>query len=116
MKSVYLTGVVLALGLAACDVAYPVAVVGEGGVFKGSATDTFLRGGQFHATDGQISCTGSYNKVQDIRNVSFPVQCSNGLTGIGVAQFETHTRGSGVVTMADGSRWQFIFGNAALAL
>ncbi|MEC3860731.1 hypothetical protein VK792_05500 [Mesobacterium sp. TK19101] len=110
-------GLSLALTLAACDTAYPVTVIGEGGVvFRGAATNTFLEGGSFQATNGRVTCTGTYTQYADIRTVSFPVVCSNGLTGIGTAAFETARRGSGFVTMSDGSRWQFLFGRGALAL
>ena len=105
------------LAISACDVAYPVTVIGENGMtFRGSATDTFLEGGSFHATNGRSVCTGTYTKVQDISTVSFPVVCNTGLRGVGTAYFETPTRGSGFVTMSDGSRWQFLFGRGALAL
>lgn len=105
---------VSALVLSACDTAYPVAVIGENGMmFRGTATNTFLYGGSFHATNGRATCTGRYDKFEDISTVSFPVTCSNGLRGIGTAYFQTETRGSGFVTMTDGSRWQFIFGRDA---
>lgn len=106
--------VVMGAALAACDVAYPVTVIGENGVtFRGAATDTFLHGGSFQATNGKAVCVGRYDKFQDISTVSFPVNCNNGLSGIGTAFFESATRGSGFVTMSDGSRWQFLFGNGA---
>ena len=106
-----------ALVLSACDTAYPVTVIGENGMmFRGSATNTFLYGGSFHATNGRATCAGTYDKFEDISTVSFPVSCSNGLRGIGTAYFQTETRGSGFVTMTDGSRWQFIFGRDAARL
>ena len=100
--------------LAACDVAYPVTVIGDNGMtFRGSATNTFLEGGSFHATNGKSVCVGQFKQYRDIKTVSFPVNCNNGLTGIGTAHFESAVRGSGFVTMSDGSRWQFIFGSGA---
>lgn len=105
------------IALSACDTAYPVTVIGENGMtFRGSATNTFLYGGSFHATNGKAICTGAYDKHADISTVSFPVQCNNGLRGIGTAHFQTATAGSGFVTMTDGSRWQFLFGRGALAI
>ena len=102
------------LALAACDVAYPVAVIGENGtVFRGVAADTVLQGGQFQATNGAITCVGTFARQIDVSNVSFPVRCSNGLTGLGKAQFENATSGAGTVFMSDGSTWQFIFGRRA---
>lgn len=106
--------VAAALSLAACDVAYPVAVVGENGaVFRGAATNTFLQGGQFHATNGDLVCQGRYTKQLDIQTVQFPVTCSNGLSGIGTAHFETELRGGGDIVMTDGSKWRFLFGQSA---
>lgn len=106
-----------ALTLSACDTAYPVTVIGDGGMtFRGSATDTFLYGGSFQATNGKAVCVGTYDKHTDISTVSFPVTCNNGLRGIGTAHFDSATAGSGFVTMNDGSRWQFIFGRGALTL
>lgn len=105
------------LCVAACDVAYPVAVIGENGTtFRGAATDTFLQGGSFQATNGTTVCAGTYDKFKDISTVSFPVTCSNGLRGIGTAFFERHDSGSGFVTMQDGSKWQFLFGRGARAI
>ena len=105
------------LAMAACDTAYPVTVIGENGMtFRGSATNTFLYGGSFQATNGQAVCVGTYDKFADISTVSFPIQCNNGLSGIGTAFFQSETAGSGFVTMSDGSRWQFLFGRGALAL
>lgn len=103
--------------LAACDVTYPVAVVGPGdAVFRGSATDLFLNGGAFQATNGAITCSGRYRPVSAGETSTFPVSCSNGLSGIGTAIFEDGLSGGGVITMQDGTRWQFIFGRGALGL
>lgn len=105
------------LAISACDTAYPVTVIGEDGMtFRGSATNTFLYGGSFQATNGNAVCTGTYDKFADISTVSFPVVCNTGLRGIGTAFFQSETAGSGFVTMSDGSKWQFIFGRGALAI
>jgi len=109
-------GAALAL-LGACDVSHPVAVVGPGNsVFKGSATATFLEGGWFQATNGGTTCQGRYRPGSQSGTVTFPVTCSNGLTGIGTATYETPRAGGGTIVMKDGSRWKFIFGRAALAV
>lgn len=105
------------LVISACDTAYPVTVIGEDGMtFRGAASNTFLHGGSFQATNGKATCTGTYDKFADISTVSFPVVCNNGLRGIGTAFFQSETAGSGFVTMSDGSKWQFIFGRGALAI
>ena len=106
--------VATAFGLSACDVAYPVAAIGENGmIFRGTASNTFLEGGSFHATNGKSACVGRYTQAQDMQQASFPVNCNNGLTGIGTAVFETATSGSGQVLMSDGSKWRFLFGRQA---
>ncbi len=103
--------------LTACDVSYPVAVVGPANtVYRGTATASFLEGGWFQVTNGSNSCTGRYTPASEARMVSFPVQCSNGLTGIGKATYETPYSGGGEIVMQDGTRWRFIFGRGALSV
>ncbi len=103
--------------LAACDVSHPVAVVGPGDrVFKGAATASFLEGGWFQATNGATSCQGRYRPASQTGSTTFPVACSNGMTGVGTATYETPRAGGGEIVMQDGTRWKFIFGQAALAV
>ena len=103
--------------LTACDVSHPVAVVGPGNkVFKGAATATFLEGGWFQATNGTTSCQGRYRPNGQTGTTTFPVKCSNGMTGVGTAIYETPRSGGGEIVMKDGSHWKFIFGRAALAV
>jgi len=116
LKSLVLGAGLLAT-LAACDVTYPVAVVGPGNtVFRGQATALFLEGGFFQATNGATVCNGRYQPSSAGETSSFPVSCSNGLSGVGTAIFEDGRSGGGVITMQDGTRWQFIFGRGALAI
>jgi len=106
-----------AVGLSACDVSHPVAVVGPAEtVFRGTATATFLEGGWFQVTNGQNACSGRYTPASETRMVTFPVSCTNGLKGVGKATYETPRAGGGEIVMQDGSRWQFIFGPGALAV
>lgn len=114
MNSIAAIGLAL---LAACDVSHPVAVVGPGNtVFKGTANATFLEGGWFQASNGTTTCQGRYRPASETKMVTFPVTCSNGLTGVGTATYETPRSGGGEIVMKDGSRWKFIFGRAALAV
>lgn len=111
----FLCGLLGAAMLAGCDVAYPVAVVGPGAtVYRGTAAAEFLEGGWFQVTNGSNNCRGTYRPSSAGETVTFPVSCSNGLTGIGTARFEDGTSGGGEIVMQDGSRWTFIFGNGAL--
>lgn len=101
------------LALAACDVTHPVAVVGPSDtVFRGTATATFFEGGQ--ASNGKTSCSGRYAPSPEVKQVTFPVRCTNGLTGIGTATFENLRAGGGEILMRDGTRWRFIVGQNAL--
>ena len=103
--------------LGACDITYPVAVVGPGDtVFRGHATALFLEGGHFQASNGATVCNGQYQPVAKGETSTFPVRCSNGLSGVGTAIFQDSRSGGGVITMQDGTRWQFIFGRGALGL
>jgi len=105
--------IIAILALAACE-AYPVAVVGDGGtVYRGVATASLTQGGWFQVTNGGNTCSGQYPLGRTGETVSFPVSCSNGLTGIGQATYESGLSGGGQITMQDGSRWQFIFGRGA---
>ncbi|WP_375280185.1 hypothetical protein [Pseudooctadecabacter sp.] len=106
-----------AFALSACDVSYPVAVVGPSNtIYRGHATAAFLQGGFFQASNGNNFCQGRYSPQSTGETSTFPVTCSNGLSGIGTATFEDGTSGGGIITMEDGSRWQFIFGRGALRL
>ena len=109
---------VLSFGAAACDVAtHPVAVVGPSDtVYRGTATATLLEGGWFQVSNGGNACRGRYQPGTAGSTVTFPVSCSNGLTGIGTATYQSALQGGGQIVMQDGTRWQFIFGRGALML
>lgn len=101
--------------LGACDITHPVAVVGPSDtVFRGTATATLLEGGWFQASNGKTSCSGRYTPTPKAKEVTFPVRCTNGLTGIGTANFENPSAGGGEILMRDGTEWRFIFGQQAL--
>ena len=117
MKSLITLISLATLGLSVCDVSYPVAVVGPANtVYRGNATATILEGGWFQVTNGQNACSGRYTPASETRMVTFPVTCTNGLTGVGKATYETSRSGGGEIVMRDGTRWKFIFGRGALAV
>lgn len=103
-------------GLAACDVAtHPVAVVGPNDtVYRGTATATLFEGGWFQVSNGPNTCRGQFQPGTTGSVVTFPVNCTNGLSGIGTATYQNGLTGGGQITMQDGTMWQFIFGRAAL--
>ena len=105
-------------GLAACDVVtHPVAVVGPSNtIYRGTATATLFEGGWFQVSNGPNTCQGRYSPGTAGSTVTFPVRCSNGLSGIGTATYQSSLQGGGQIVMKDGTQWQFIFGRSALNL
>lgn len=98
--------------LAACSTTVPVAVVGlRGEVLKGNITT-----GAFEATNGRLTCSGSFEPAPRSPTVSVAARCTDGRSGVGVAYRDTPTAGSGEIRMSDGSVATFIFGPAADAL
>lgn len=103
------------LALSGCAITQPVAVIGpKGEIFKGTATASLAEGGRFTATNGPITCGGTYDLNQGSRTVSFPVICSDGRKGLGTAVRDASgVTGSGTIKMNDGSNWTFVFGPVA---
>lgn len=117
MKRIYAFCALAVVGLTACDVTHPVAVVGPSNtIYRGTATATFLEGGWFQASNGKNSCQGRYAPATELKTVTFPVTCTNGLRGIGTATYQNPQAGGGEIVMQDGTRWRFIFGQQALAI
>ncbi|MEP4198953.1 MAG: hypothetical protein ABJL99_25285 [Aliishimia sp.] len=113
---IYALGIA-SLGLTACDVTYPVAVVGPSDtVYRGTATATIVEGGWFQVSNGGNVCRGRYLPSFEAKQVTFPVNCTNGLSGIGTAVYDNPRSGGGNIIMQDGSTWRFIFGKGALAV
>ena len=108
--------VALAVGFGGCSITVPVAVVGkgfEGGVLKGTATAA-LTGGTFTATNGKLTCGGSYDALDTSTTITIPVLCNDGRKGIVMAtRNNSGTSGGGTYTLSDGSTGNFIFGDAA---
>lgn len=114
-RKVFAAVVLLTLG--ACSTTVPVAVVGQRGeTLKGTATTSMISGGDFEATDGRLTCTGSFDSSPRSPTVSVAVRCSDGRTGVGRAVRDTALAGSGKIQMNDGSTATFIFGSGAAAL
>jgi hypothetical protein len=102
--------------LTGCSVTVPVAVVGQHGeVLTGTAT-TAMTGGSFEASNGKVSCSGSFDPSGGSRTVSLATTCSDGRAGVGQAYRDTATSGSGKIKMNDGTEASFVFGSAATAL
>jgi hypothetical protein len=103
----------LSLVVLSCSTTIPVAVIGQHGeIMRG--TNTFnLASATFTVTDGKITCSGSYNPLNQSRTITTTVTCTDGRTGILTATRDSATSGGGTVTLSDGTSGRFIFGDAA---
>ena len=100
------------VALMACNVPLPVTVISDtGDVYKGVATTAVAYGGSFSATNGRVVCSGQYDAFNAIKTTSFPVSCSNRLTGFATVTRNTSGKGgSGTIAMSDGSIYTVVFG------
>jgi len=96
-----------------CSITVPVAVVGEDGrILKGSNHASWTSG-TFSVTDGELTCSGSYDPLQSSEKITMPVVCSDGRKGIVRATRDTGDSGWGTVLLNDGYKAEFMFGDAA---
>lgn len=96
-----------------CAFTVPVAVVGEDGqVLKGTNYVSWTSG-TFSVSDGELTCSGSYDPLQSSDKITMPVVCSDGRKGIVRATRDTGDSGWGTVLLNDGYRAEFMFGDAA---
>lgn len=118
MLKVPLLGIIAAaaLCLAGCSVTVPVAVIGKNGqILRGTSTAS-LQGGTFEATDGKLTCSGTYDALSQSVTLNAKVICSDGRSGFVIATRDRGGQsGSGRVRLSDGSEADFVFGNAAAA-
>lgn len=106
-------GAACVIMLSACSTTIPVAVIGEDGRILTGTNNVSMTEGSFSVTDGLLTCSGSYNPMQQSKTISMPVICSDGRKGIIRAVRDTTTSGSGTVTLNDGYKGDFLFGTAA---
>ena len=107
-----LCALLAALILPACSVTAPVAVIGANGEIMRGTTTADLFGGTFEASNARATCKGTYD-ANPSDNVSFAVVCTDGRRGIGTAKRETASTGSGEITMTDGTKARFVYGETA---
>ena len=97
----------------ACTSTIPVAVIGQDGrILSGTNTYSMMEG-TFSVTDGELTCTGTYDPLQQSQTISMPVICNDGRKGIVRAVRDTATSGSGTFRLNDGYGGDFVFGRAA---
>jgi hypothetical protein len=112
----YFTCATVLLGVSACSVTEPVAVISKGipgGIMRGTTTAS-LSEGSFSVSNGQLSCAGTYNALDTSLTISIPVLCNDGRKGIITATREPNgLSGGGRFILTDGTMGDFMFGAAA---
>lgn len=103
--------------LTACAVTEPVEVITDKGeVLQGTATAA-LSGGNFSVTDGRLTCGGVYNALDMSPTIVIPASCSDGRKAVITATRDpSGTSGSGTISLSDGGRATFAFGQAVAYL
>lgn len=113
MKIYPIPACAIAFSLIGCATTIPVAVITrDGHILRGENTVS-MASGTFSVTDGKLSCSGSYNPLNESRTITVTVICNDGRTGIAIATRDSALSGGGKVTLSDGSEGTFIFGDAA---
>ena len=96
-----------------CSVTVPVAVIGQHGEIMRGTNTASLASATFTVTDGKVTCSGSYNPLNESQTITTTVTCTDDRTGIVTAVRDSPTSGGGTVTLSDGTSARFIFGEAA---
>jgi hypothetical protein len=105
------------VALAGCSVTQPLAVITKNGQILRGTTTADLSGGSFQASDGKLTCSGSYDPTTGSITLNVKVTCNDGRTGIAMVTRERGLQsGSGRVRLSDGSEADLVFGPAAQAL
>ena len=102
--------------LAGCAVTVPVAVISDrDGTLRGSSTAT-LAEGSFSVSNGKLTCSGTYDAINQSPTIEVVVLCSDGRKGFAVVTRTGATSGHGFVRMNDGSTASILMGAAAATL
>ena len=108
-----LAGMISLITLCACSTTIPIAVIGQHGEILRGENEVSLSEGSFSVTNGKLTCSGSYNPLNDSPTITVTLLCSDGRTGIAIATRDSPLSGGGKVTLSDGEEGTFIFGDAA---
>ena len=101
------------LFLPGCAQTLPVVVMTKGGqVLRGTNTVS-MTDGSFSVTDGKLTCSGSYNPLNNAQTITVTLVCNDGRTGIAIATRDSTMSGGGHVQLSDGTDGTFAFGAAA---
>jgi len=113
MKQLKYLGLLSILTISGCTTIIPVAFIGQDGRVLTGTNTVSLSNGSFTVSDGKLTCSGSYNPLQQSQTISMPIICSDGRKGMVRAIRDTATSGSGTVRLNDGYQGDFLFGTAA---
>jgi hypothetical protein len=115
MQNIFKAGLVISLSFVVlgCAITVPVAVIGQHGEIMRGTNTASVFSATFTVTDGKITCSGSYNPLNESQTITTTVTCTDGRTGIVTAVRDSATSGGGTVTLSDGTSGRFIFGEAA---
>ena len=91
----------------------PVAVITQRGEILRGLNKVSLTEASFSATNGKLTCAGSYNPLNHSRPITVTLLCSDGRTGIAIATRDSPVSGGGKVTLSNGEEGTFVFGDAA---
>ena len=113
MKLFAFIGLITLVFMSGCATTIPVAVIGQDGRVLTGTNTASLSEGSFTVSDGKLTCSGSYDPLQQSKTISMPIICSDGRKGIIRAIRDTATSGSGTLRLNDGYQGDFLFGTAA---
>ena len=100
----------------ACSNKVAVAVIGDEGIMRGTATAT-MSGGHFEVSNQTGTCSGYYDSLTTEPTITMIVQCSNNRKGIAIITRDVSMMsGHGRIRMSDGYEADLIFGTSAEAL
>lgn len=87
--------------------------IGDGTPAAGEATARTDGKGTFWVqVPGGLNCSGNYNSLVVKPTLVVPVSCTDGRTGEAVITRQMdYTSGTAIVTLSDGTKGQFVFGN-----
>jgi hypothetical protein len=108
-----LVAIIFIFVLSGCTTTIPVAVIGQRGEILRGENTVSLSEGSFSVMNGKLTCSGSYNPLNQSSTITVTLLCSDGRTGIAIATRDSAVSGGGKVTLSDGEEGTFIFGDAA---
>lgn len=100
----------LSCTIAGCTAPPPTA---SGDNSPASQASAVAQDGMLEVSDGAARCRGDYDSTELSRSLQIALQCDDGRTGTATLTASAdRTAGSGIVSLSDGTQWEFLFGRA----